>query len=195
MVTIDDVRVLASRLPRSYEALVQDRVKFRVGRIVYLALSRDETLMGFALPKEEREALVTSDPHKFLMPLPSDMRFNWAARVRLVAIDVAELSELVLDAWQMAVPRRLATPLRSAARRSGNVDSSTPVIEPAGAQGTVPRATARSGKANEVHVLQERSVAGSNDRRASPSRRYAALARTPAAQNGNEITVILRADR
>lgn len=137
VVTIDDVRAAASRLPRSYEALVQDRVKFRVGRIVYLALSRDETLMGFGFPKEEREALVASDPHKFLMPLQSDMRYNWA-RVRLAAIDVAELSELVLDAWRMVVPKRVATAFDSVARQSGKADSSTPLIEPPGAQDTVP---------------------------------------------------------
>jgi hypothetical protein len=49
MTTIDDVRALASQLPRSSEALVQDRVKFRVGRIVYLAFSRDESALGFRL--------------------------------------------------------------------------------------------------------------------------------------------------
>ena len=54
VVTTGEIRAIAARLPRSYEALVQDRVKFRVGRIVYLALSRDETVMGFAFPKEER---------------------------------------------------------------------------------------------------------------------------------------------
>jgi hypothetical protein len=76
-VTIDDVRKLASTLPRTQEALVRDRVKFRVGQIVYLAFSRDETLMGFAYPKEEREALVGSEPDKFLMPRRSDLRYNW----------------------------------------------------------------------------------------------------------------------
>lgn len=40
--TIDNVRTLALTLPRSYEALVRDRVEFRVGRIVYLAFSRDD---------------------------------------------------------------------------------------------------------------------------------------------------------
>ena len=60
MVTIEDVRALATTLPRSTEALVHDRVKFRVGRIVYLAFSRDETQMGFAFPKEERDVLVAS---------------------------------------------------------------------------------------------------------------------------------------
>jgi hypothetical protein len=57
-VTIDDARAIAATLPRSYEALVRDRVKFRVGRIVYAAFSRDETIMGFGFPRDEREALV-----------------------------------------------------------------------------------------------------------------------------------------
>jgi hypothetical protein len=104
---IEGVRELALSLPRSYEALVRDRVKFRVGRIVYLSFSRDETLMGFAFPKEEREALVASDPDKFMMPGRSDLRYNWAV-VRLAAIDDAEIRELVLDAWRMVVPKRVA---------------------------------------------------------------------------------------
>ena len=86
MVTIDDVRAVASTLPRSTEVLVHDRVKFRVGRIVYLAFSRDETQLGFAFPKEEREALVASEPGKFLMPSRGDMRYHWV-EVRLDAID------------------------------------------------------------------------------------------------------------
>ncbi len=110
MVTIDDVRALALRLPRTYEALVRDRVKFRVGRIVYLAFSRDETLMGFGFPKEEREALVASDPAKFLMPEQSDLRYNWVV-VRLAEIDHEEMRELVVDAWRMVVPKRVAAEL------------------------------------------------------------------------------------
>ena len=39
MVTIDDVRSFATSLPRTTEGLVRDRVKFRVGRIVYVAFS------------------------------------------------------------------------------------------------------------------------------------------------------------
>jgi len=107
VVTIDDVRAIASDLPRSYEVLVRDRVKFRVGRIVYLAFSRDEALMGFAFPREEREALVASEPNKFLMPKPSEMRYRWVV-VRLAAIDADELREIVLDAWRMVVPKRVA---------------------------------------------------------------------------------------
>jgi hypothetical protein len=107
MTTIDDVRALASQLPRSYEALVRDRVRFRVGRLVYLAFSHDETVMGFAFPKEERDALVASEPGKFLMPRPSELRYNWV-QVRLDALGQAEMRELVLDAWQMVVPKSVA---------------------------------------------------------------------------------------
>jgi hypothetical protein len=107
VVTVDDVRAFVAQLPRSYEVIVRDRVKFRVGQIVYVAFSRDETLMGFAFPKEEREALVSSEPDKFVMPTGGDLRFNWVI-VRLAAIDVAEMRELVFDAWRMVVPKKLA---------------------------------------------------------------------------------------
>jgi hypothetical protein len=107
MTTIEAVRELALSLPRSYEVLVHDRVKFRVGRIVYLSFSRDETRMGFAFPKEEREALVASEPDKFKLPRPSEMRWHWAV-LRLDAIDDEEMRELVTDAWRMVVPKRVA---------------------------------------------------------------------------------------
>jgi len=108
VVTIEQVREIALNLPRTEEALVRDRVKFRVGRIVYLAFSRDETMMGFAFPREERSALIAAAPEKFLMPKPADQRYNWVV-VRLAAIDAAELRELVLDAWRMVVPRGVAS--------------------------------------------------------------------------------------
>ena len=107
MVTIDDVRGVAETMPRSYEVLVRDRVKFRVGRIVYLAFSRNETEMGFAFPKAEREALVASEPDKFFMPGTADLRYHWL-EVRLAAIDRVEMREIVIDAWRMVVPRRVA---------------------------------------------------------------------------------------
>jgi len=107
VVTIESVRSFALSLPRTTEGLVRGRVKFRVGRIVYLAFSRDERVMGFAFPKEEREALVASDPAKFLRPPASELRYNWVC-VRLDEIDRDEMEELVLDAWRMVVPKRVA---------------------------------------------------------------------------------------
>lgn len=107
MATIEDVRTLAARLPRSYEAFVRGRVKFRVGQIVYLAFSHDEEVMGFAFPKEEREALLQTYPEKYMRPEQADLRYNWVL-VRLAAIDEVEMREIVLDAWRMVVPKRMA---------------------------------------------------------------------------------------
>jgi hypothetical protein len=107
MVTIEDVRGVASALPRTSEGLVRGQVKFRIGRIVWLALSRDGSTMGFAFPKELRKALVESDPDKFSLPSKSDMRYHWV-HVRLAAIDEEEMRELVEDAWAFCVPKRVA---------------------------------------------------------------------------------------
>jgi hypothetical protein len=106
MVTIDQVREFASTLPRSSEALVRGRVKFRIGRIVYLSFSRDGSTMGFAFPKEWRSALVESDPEKFSLPSEFDLRYHWV-HVRLEAIDEEEMRELVEDAWAFCVPKRV----------------------------------------------------------------------------------------
>ncbi len=90
---------------------MRDQVKFRVGQIVYLALSRDELSMGFAFPKDERAALVTAHPEKFFMPIQSDLRYNWV-QVWLDAIDQTEMRELIIDAWRMVVPKRVAAEYR-----------------------------------------------------------------------------------
>jgi hypothetical protein len=107
VVTIDDVRELAITLPRSYEVLVADRVKFRVGRLVYLAFSPDEQIMGFAFPKDERDDLIAYEPEKFLPPRKSDLRYNWV-HVRLPALGHEQMRELVVDAWTMVVPKSVA---------------------------------------------------------------------------------------
>ena len=107
-VTIDDVRPFALSLERTYETLVRDRVKFKVGRIVYVAFSRDETLMGFGFPKEEREALVASEPHKFLLPEDGGHALPLGRRAAGRRSTLEEIRELVLDAWRMCVPKSVA---------------------------------------------------------------------------------------
>ena len=107
MAVIEDVRPLGTELERSYPVYVHGRLKFRVKQIVYVAFSLDERVMGFAFPKEEREQLVRSEPHKFHMPAASDMRFNWV-HADLAALDPTEARELVVDAWRMVVPKKLS---------------------------------------------------------------------------------------
>jgi hypothetical protein len=107
MAVIEDVRPLGAELERSYQVYVRGRLKFRVKQIVYVAFSLDETVMGFAFPKEEREALVLGEPEKFQLPGASDMRFNWV-HADLAALDRSEARELVVDAWRMVVPKKLS---------------------------------------------------------------------------------------
>ncbi len=106
MITVDDVRRIASILPTSSEAVVRDQIRFRAGRLVYAAFSRDEKVMGVGFPKEERAAMVAAHPDKFMLPRKSEMRYNWLL-VRLDAIDLDELRELVIDGWRMCVPKSI----------------------------------------------------------------------------------------
>jgi hypothetical protein len=107
MAVIEDVRPLGAELERSYTVYVRGRMKFRVKQIVYAAFSLDERVMGFAFPKEEREALVLSEPHRFQLPGASDLRFDWV-HADLAALDPTEARELVVDAWRMVVPKKLS---------------------------------------------------------------------------------------
>ena len=106
-VTVEQVRQVAMSLPRTTEALVRDHIKFRVGRIVYVSLSPDESRMGFGYPREQRSALVAAEPTKFMMPRKSDERYQWVV-ARTSEIDPVEMAELVLDAWCIVVSRRAA---------------------------------------------------------------------------------------
>jgi len=104
---IEDVRDLGAGLERSYLVHVRGRLKFRVGQLVYVAFSLDEKVMGFAFPKEERAGLVAGEPSRFDLPSESDMRFNWV-HARLESLDAAEARELVVEAWRMVVPKKVA---------------------------------------------------------------------------------------
>jgi hypothetical protein len=106
-VTAEQVCALARTLPRSSEAFVRGRVKFRIGSIVYLSLSADGSTMGFAFPREWRQVQVDAEPEKFSLPSESDMRFHWL-HVRLAAIEAEEMCELVEGAWAFCVPKYVA---------------------------------------------------------------------------------------
>jgi hypothetical protein len=72
--------------------------------------------MGFAFPKELREALVESEPEKFSLPGAGDMRYHWA-HVRLAALEPEEMRELVEDAWAFCAPRRVVEEYAHGRRR------------------------------------------------------------------------------
>ena len=107
MAVLDDVLELGAALERSYQVVVRGRLKFRVGQLVYVAFSLDESEMGFAFPKDERAALVGGDPVKFRMPSESDMRFHWV-EADLTRLEASEARELVVDAWRLVVPQKVS---------------------------------------------------------------------------------------
>jgi len=107
MVTVEEVRRLALSLPRTTEHVIYDRLKFRVGKIVYVAFSRDERGMGFGFPKVERDALIASDPETYFLPRPSDLRYQWV-ECHLERLDPEVMAEHVIEAWRMCVPKKVA---------------------------------------------------------------------------------------
>jgi hypothetical protein len=107
LATLEEARRIAMSLPRTSEHLTEEHVKFRAGRLVYASVSADEARIGFGFPREERAALVASEPAKFMMPLRRDERYNWV-RARLPVLDTGELRELLIDAWCMVVPKKTA---------------------------------------------------------------------------------------
>jgi hypothetical protein len=107
MITAVDVRAVALSLPRTEEHLIRDHIKFRVGKIVYASISPDELTMGFGFPKEQRAALIAAEPDKFALPRLSDQRFHWV-HARMAVLDPEEMRELVIDAWRMVVPKKVA---------------------------------------------------------------------------------------
>ena len=140
MVTVDEVRAVALTLPRSYEAFVRGRVKFRVGQIVYLAFSRDGTEMGCGFPKEWRAALVETEPEKYSLPSDHDMRYHWV-HVDLTAIDADEMRDLVENAWALCVPRYVYE--EYAAERGDRGTMTIRLSQPSRLRQTSPRACDR----------------------------------------------------
>jgi hypothetical protein len=112
MITIEEIRSIALSLPRVTEALVRDRVKFRVGAIVWLAFSRDEQSIGFAFPKEERDSLIASNPTVFFLPKPSELKYNWC-ELHLAHFEPIDLPAFIIDAWSLAVPKRVSAQVRT----------------------------------------------------------------------------------
>jgi hypothetical protein len=112
-VTMEEVCAFAETLPRAYEAFVRGRVKFRVGRIVFLSFSKDGEVMGFGFPKDWRAALVESEPEKFSLPSESDMRYSWV-HARLAALDADEMRDLIENAWALCAPKSVVAEYKAA---------------------------------------------------------------------------------
>ena len=73
--------------------------------------------MGFAFPKEEREAALETVPGQVSPPKPSDMRYQWLV-VRLEAID-QDSRELTFDAGAWSCRKKKLAALSDEELRGG----------------------------------------------------------------------------
>lgn len=110
MATLDDLRASALALPHAVEAPHFDVASFRVGKRIFAQQTRQPKGMPPAayaivnVPQHRRELLAEVRPDAFTIATWGALR---SLRVRLDAIDAAELTELVRDAWEHIAPKRM----------------------------------------------------------------------------------------
>ncbi len=105
MATADDVRRIALSLPETDEhASYGGRPSFRVRKKSFARLLDDGESCGvWTESLAERDALLTSDAHKFFTTPHHD---GYATLlVRYAAVDVDELRELIIDSWRQKAPK------------------------------------------------------------------------------------------
>ncbi|MGP3951582.1 MmcQ/YjbR family DNA-binding protein [Streptomyces sp. 7N604] len=106
--TAEDVRRIALALPETEEKLAWGMPTFRVKGKIFASLADDDDSIGVKCPIEDREELIAAEPGKFFLRPGHDDNFAWL-RVRLAALDDGnELEAILLDAWRLTAPRRLA---------------------------------------------------------------------------------------
>ena len=107
MATEDDVRRIALDLPETIEKPWYGTPGFRVKDKGFLRIRSDAEggLVVFVEDLGEKEALLASDPDKFFTTPHYDG--YPAVLVNLPAIDVDELTELIVDSWRLKAPARV----------------------------------------------------------------------------------------
>ena len=115
VVDADDVRRVAMSLPYAVE-IDSDGFDFRVGNRGFVwsypeyipgrrRVIRTDIAVLYVGDEAEKQALLLSEPEVFF----TTSAYDWSplVMVRLEAIDLARLRELVTDAWHMRAPAEL----------------------------------------------------------------------------------------
>jgi hypothetical protein len=107
MATEDDVRRIALALPETIERPWFGSPGFRVKDKGFLRIRSEAEggLVVFVEDLGEKEALLASDPDKFFTTPHYDG--HPTVLVNLPAIDVDELTELIVDSWRLKAPARV----------------------------------------------------------------------------------------
>ena len=108
MATLDDLRRLVLALPGTTEGTWYGTPGYHVGGKGFLRLRTEDEDGLLVLPVTdlgEKEALLTSRPEAFCTLPHYDG--HAIVLVRLPAVDVEELGELVTEAWRLKAPPKL----------------------------------------------------------------------------------------
>ena len=107
MATEDDVRRIALSLPETTEKPWFGTPGFRVKDKGFLRIRSEAegALVVFVADLGEKDALLAADPGKFFTTPHYDGYPT--VLVRLPAVDVDELTELIVDSWRVRAPKRV----------------------------------------------------------------------------------------
>lgn len=107
MISHDDVRRIANNLPGAFErASFGGRPSWRTMPRMFAWIREDpEALVVWVSSAEEKAALIASHPARFFTTAHYDG--TAILLVRLEAVDVTEMSELVIESWRLRAPRPL----------------------------------------------------------------------------------------
>lgn len=106
MVNLETLRELALGLPAVEEGTSFGTPAFRVKNKFLGRLRDDGQVLVLRIGILERDALIATEPDKyFITPHYTDYP---AVLVRLAAVERDELRELLVDAWHLAAPKRIA---------------------------------------------------------------------------------------
>lgn len=107
MTTEETWRAAAEALPEVTERPAWGMTCYRIRDKIFTSMDPDDpSVVGVAVDKGEREALLAAEPGKYFVKAGHDDNYAWM-RVRLAAVDDAEMRELLEDAWRLKAPKRL----------------------------------------------------------------------------------------
>lgn len=108
MVTEDDVRRVALSLPATIERASYGTPGFRVKDKLFARIREEgDLLVLWVADLDEKETLLAADPETFTTTPHYD---GYAVvLLRMAAVEVEELRELLTDAWRVRAPKRLRT--------------------------------------------------------------------------------------
>jgi hypothetical protein len=110
MVTEDDVRRVALSLPHTTEKPSYGTPGFRVKDRLFARIREEgDVLVVWVAGAGEKQGLIAADPAKFFTTPHYDG--HPSVLVRLPAVDVDELAELLTDSWRLRAPKRVAAEL------------------------------------------------------------------------------------